>query len=87
TGDPTCPSSELIPFVESITPDIERLASKKHGGFGGMATKLNAGKLATENGIPMVIANGRTNMALERIVDGARIGTLFLPRDKDAKNK
>ena len=87
TGDPACPSSELIPFVESITLDIERLASKKHGGFGGMATKLNAGKLATENGIPMVIANGRANMALERIIDGDRIGTVFLPRDQDAKNK
>lgn len=87
TGDPSSPSSRLIPFVEAVTPDIELLASKRHGGFGGMATKLSAGKLATENGIPMVITNGGIKMVLERIVDGERIGTIFMPRDTDAKIK
>jgi len=85
TGDPSYPSSKLIPFVEEVSADIERLASKRHGGFGGMDTKLSAGKLATANRIPMVIANGKANMALERIVDGERIGTIFMPRGQNVK--
>ena len=81
TGDPKRPSSRLIPCVESITPEIERLASEGHGGFGGMKTKLRAAKLATEASISMVIANGADEKALERIITGERVGTIFIPRD------
>jgi len=81
TGDPKRPSSRLIPCVESITPEIERLASEGHGGFGGMKTKLRAAKLATEACIPMIIANGADEKALERIITGERVGTIFIPRD------
>jgi glutamate 5-kinase len=80
-GDPKSPGSKLISCVETITQEIERLASEGHGGFGGMATKLKAAKLATDAGIPMVIANGSDEKALERIIAGEKIGTIFIPRD------
>jgi glutamate 5-kinase len=80
-GNPKRPGSKLISCVENIAPEIERLASEGHGGFGGMKTKLKAAKLATEATIPMVIANGADKKALERIIAGEKIGTIFIPRD------
>jgi glutamate 5-kinase len=80
SGDPSDPGSTLLPCVESVTPDIEKLVSKKHSGSGGMSAKLEAAKIVTREGIPMIIANG-TEGTLERIFAGKRIGTLFLPRD------
>ncbi len=80
TGDPASSSSKLIPFVEEVSLSIEKLASERHGGFGGMVTKLRAGKITAKNGIPMVIANGKLHMALESIINGERIGTIFMPR-------
>jgi glutamate 5-kinase len=77
TGDPSKPESKLVSFVEKVTPDIEKLISEKHGGFGGMATKLGAAKLVTGAGIPMAIANGNTLGVLERIINCERIGTIF----------
>lgn len=46
-------------------------------GTGGMATKLNAAKIALDAGIEMVIANGSNIDALYDIVNGADVGTRF----------
>jgi len=81
TGDPGSPGTRLISFVESITPEIERLASDKFGGFGGMATKLKAARMVNDAGIPMVIANGANFGILEEILAGKRVGTIFRPRE------
>jgi glutamate 5-kinase len=83
SGDPSEGGSWLITGVKSITPEIERLVSQRHGGFGGMATKLKAAKIATEAGIPMVIANSATENVVGRIIDGKNLGTIFLPRDQN----
>lgn len=83
SGDPSAEGSRLITGVKSITPEVERLVSQKHGGIGGMSTKLKAAKIATEAGIPMVIANSATNNVMGRIIDGEKIGTIFLPRDQN----
>jgi glutamate 5-kinase len=84
TGDPKYPDSKLISCVETVTPEIERLVSEGHGGFGGMKTKLKAAKIATEAGIPIVIANGTDEKVLVRIIDGENVGTVFLSRDTHA---
>ena len=83
SGDPSEEGSRLMTGVKSITPEIERLVSQRHGGFGGMATKLKAAKIATEAGIPMVIANSATENVVGRIINGENIGTIFLPRDQN----
>lgn len=83
SGDPSRKESKLITGVKAITPEIERLVSQRHGGFGGMATKLKAARIATEAGIPMVIANSSTANVVGRIIDGENIGTIFLPRDQN----
>ncbi len=80
TADPRRdPHAQLIPRVERITPEIERLAGDTESGHGvgGMITKLQAAKLATAGGADVIIANGREPGALERLARGEALGTLF----------
>ena len=85
SSDPTAdPEARLIPIVNTITPDIERLA-KKTGtdmGTGGMVTKLQAAKRCTSAGIPVVITDGTNPHAVNDIFTGSFKGTLFLPTRK-----
>ena len=80
TADPHLSSeARLIPRVEKIDSYIESLAggTVSHQGRGGMATKIEAAKLATSSGISMVIANGREKDVLLRLSKGEALGTLF----------
>ena len=45
-----------------------------------MASKLDAVRLATAAGIPVVIANGRRAGMIPRIAAGERVGTRFPAR-------
>jgi glutamate 5-kinase len=83
TGDPATPCSTLLHCVDAVTPEVEKFACERHNGTGGMDTKLRAARLATEAGIPMIIANSAQEKPLERLLKGERIGTIFLPRDLD----
>ncbi|MCM1546072.1 MAG: glutamate 5-kinase [Clostridiales bacterium] len=72
-------TAKLIPTVEKITPEIEKLAggSVSGVGTGGMATKIHAAKLCTAAGCDMVIANGANPEILYDIVAGKSVGTHF----------
>lgn len=83
TADPhTNPDAKLIPFVETITPEITALAAGKGSalGTGGMVTKLRAAEMCTENGCDMVIANGAKPELLYDVADGVSCGTRFLAK-------
>jgi glutamate 5-kinase len=73
--------ARLIPEIECIDSGIERLAGGTAGklGTGGMMTKIEAAKLATASGVATVIANGRKDDVLNKIISGERLGTLFKP--------
>src|SRR2546427_5158528 len=66
--------AKLIPLVERITPAIEAMAGAAGSGLsrGGMATKIEAGKITTRAGAPMGIAPGRVGHPLQAIATGAR---------------
>jgi len=70
--------------IKEITREIEGMAatSKKQVSRGGMSAKLEAIKIATHAKIPCVIANGETEDVLSRILEGERIGTLFLDKEE-----
>ncbi len=70
-----------IPFVEKITPEIQSLAKGPSDtlGTGGMFTKLEAARIATQAGLPTVIAQGRRENVIPDILQGDQIGTLFAP--------
>lgn len=73
------PNALLIPYVPKITAELEAKAggAGTARGTGGMAAKLNAAKMCTANGIPMIIANGGNPDILYDIIDGTFKGTLF----------
>lgn len=84
TGDPRKnPDAKLIPEVHEITPEIEELAGGRGSDLatGGMETKLQAARIATGAGIPMVIASGMREGVLNAVVRGEEVGTLFIPRE------
>ena len=86
TADPNRdPAARMIPLVEKIDDKIESLVSGSTSGLGtgGMVTKIEAAKLATESGVTVVIANGSEKDVLVRVAGGEAVGTRFLP----AKNK
>jgi len=82
TADPhRNPDARLIPQVDRITPEIEHLATDTAGnlGTGGMATKLEAAKLATASGVTVIIADGREPDIILRLAAGETVGTRFPP--------
>ncbi|HIE16952.1 MAG TPA: glutamate 5-kinase [Dehalococcoidia bacterium] len=90
TSDPQRnPEAKLIPRVEKIDAEIERLAANTSSpsGVGGMITKLEAAKLATASGVTVVIADGRKPDILKHIVQQENIGTVFPPRTTKLESK
>lgn len=74
-------SAEPIRTVEEVTPEIEELTKKtSDGDFGGMYTKVQGAKIATEEGIPVVITDAKKENVLDRVLSGEEIGTLFIPK-------
>ena len=51
---------------------------------GGMKSKLEAAQMAMRSGIPIVIANGRDERIVERILKGEEVGSLFFPTSQKA---
>ncbi len=72
----------LLHTVNEITPEIESMTGGAGSslGTGGMATKINAAKIANEKGVDMIIANGSDPDILYDIIDGKDIGTRFIAR-------
>lgn len=72
--------AKLLSVVEEITEEIEAMTDGAGSklGTGGMNTKLYAAKMATAQGIDMVIANGQNPNVLYDIVAGKVVGTRFV---------
>lgn len=72
----------LISEVREITDAIMALGEGAGSslGTGGMRTKLNAARIATEAGCDMVITNGAYPDRLYSIIEGSPIGTRFYAR-------
>ncbi len=70
-----------IPEVQEITAETEAMAGKPPRGYssGGMATKLQAARIAVAAGCRMAIALGTDMHPLHRVEEGARC-TWFLPQ-------
>ena len=74
--------ARLIAEIKTISKAIERYAGGIPGalGTGGMLSKIKAARKVTAAGIPMIIANGKTDGVLETIFSGGPRGTFFQPR-------
>lgn len=72
-----------VRLVESIE-EAQQLVRKEKSqlGKGGMDSKLQAARMVTDAGEAMVVADGRMENILPRILDGEMLGTLFVPSHK-----
>jgi glutamate 5-kinase len=73
-------TDRVIPEVGEVTHDVLRHGrdSTSLAGTGGMIAKLHAAKRATRAGVEMVIAHGREEGVIARVLAGERLGTRFL---------
>ncbi|MDR0984871.1 MAG: glutamate 5-kinase [Ruminococcus sp.] len=74
------PDAKLIPVVNEISDHIKEISGGRGSalGTGGMSTKIEAAKIAMENGIDMVIMNIENPERLyDLILDDKPVGTLF----------
>lgn len=81
TGDPNKdPDAEFIECVPKIDKSIYDMAGGSASGFGtgGMVTKIDAARIATDSGCDMIIANAADFHVISDIMQGENIGTLFL---------
>ncbi len=71
-----------IPAVYEIDEKIVRSAGKRGSrhATGGMKTKIEAARIASNAGCRIVLADGRVKDVVTRILAGEEIGTVFMPK-------
>lgn len=76
-------AGEVVELVDD-PHEARRLivAERTAMGSGGMETKLEAARLVTSAGEVAVIANGRERDVLLRLIDGEKLGTVFVPAER-----
>jgi glutamate 5-kinase len=79
-GDPSLPESKIVHTVPKIDEGVYAMVRDKLTGLskGGMASKLEAARIATTAGENVIITSGKDPGALRKIIDGDVVGTLFL---------
>ena len=86
TADPgKDPDAQHVPEVSVISDDILAMAgeSRTDVGSGGMATKVQAARIATHAGCSTAIASGVVSRPLQKLRDGGRC-TIFNPEGTPA---
>ena len=90
TADPhRYPDARLIPQVDRIDSEIERLAADtpSRSGTGGMITKIEAARLATASGVTVIIADATEKDIILRLARGERVGTRFMPTSSKLESR
>ncbi len=75
-------------FIERVERIDEKILAMGKGagsavGTGGMCTKIEAARIATDSGADMVIASGDDMGIINRILSGEKVGTLFEAHKND----
>ena len=87
--NPSEPGATRLGEVRGVTAEIHAMAtggSSSGMGSGGMTSKLQAAEIAERAGIALAIASGLHDAPIARATEQG-IGTLFLPKRKDAGRK
>jgi glutamate 5-kinase len=79
---------KALRLVESVEAARALVRSEKSAlGKGGMNSKLEAARMVTDAGELMVVANGRMENVLVRMLDGDEVGTLFNPSSRKRSSR
>lgn len=78
------PEAALVPEVERVTPEIERLCggAGTRVGTGGMLSKVRAAKRAAEAGAAAIVALGKRPGVLAAALSGEAVGTFFMAAER-----
>lgn len=84
TSDPRRdPTARHLPLIESLGPEVLAMAgganAEANVGTGGMATKLEAARIARSAGCATLIVSGLTSRPLSAVVAGARASLITAP--------
>ncbi len=83
-------NARIINCIKNIDKKyLEKFANFTHNklGTGGIYTKLLAAYEASLKGIPTIIANGKIDDIIEKILLGEKAGTIILPRKKKMSSR
>ena len=76
--NPNAQPINLVTHIEQLQDlQVQTGDSRSGWGTGGMITKIEAARIATRSGVRTVITEGKSPQNLEKILDGATIGTHF----------
>lgn len=87
-GDPKDPSSKVITRVDP-RKDLSRFIMTERSGFGrgGMVTKYNVARKVADEGIEVIVANGRRDSILtDLLLRGVGVATRFAPSPQGASS-
>jgi glutamate 5-kinase len=78
-GDPSVAGTKLIDVYDPKLINVQEVSTGKKSGFGrgGILTKCQTSEKIAGIGIPVHIANGKTENVVLRIMNREKIGTLF----------
>lgn len=78
-GDPDEPGTSILSVYDPKKIDLQQIATGKKSGFGrgGILTKCQTSEKIASMGIPVHIANGRTDDIILRVLQGEEVGTRF----------
>lgn len=74
------PISTVFEITDSLVQNAGGKGSRHS--TGGMKTKLEAARIASNAGCRIILANGRLKNVIGRIITGEEIGTIFMPKRK-----
>ncbi|NIA06400.1 MAG: glutamate 5-kinase [Actinobacteria bacterium] len=84
-------NGSVVDVVEEIDQSIYSLdhGRQSRGGAGGMSSKLQTVEMVSRAGEAAIIANGKADHVIDRLLAGEELGTLFLPAKKkmDARKR
>src|SRR5262249_5774601 len=73
-------NNQSIRLIKNVTEGRSLIRKEKSAaGRGGMDSKLQAAQMINDAGEVMIIADGRTEQILPRLLAGEELGTLFAP--------
>lgn len=84
-GNPSDKNAQVITTIDTQKDNIEEFiqSSKSSAGRGGMQTKYNIARKIAEEGVEVIIANGkRENILIDLVNNPETLCTRFIPSDK-----
>jgi len=81
-------NGKSVRLIEHVDAARELVRTEKSAlGKGGFNSKLEAARQVTDYGEVMIVANGRMENILPRLLDGEELGTLFAPTGKKISSR